>query len=104
MYALLHLSPDASDEEVHRVIDNRLKFITLTNIKLHIFYFVSSFSPLFFPSQLSLHDGSINLSNSWTHQLSDKASGNVCLFVFNLNRTCAKSRVIYYGWMENERR
>ncbi|MBA0638317.1 hypothetical protein Godav_021964 [Gossypium davidsonii] len=36
MYALLHLSPDASDEEVHRVIDNRLKFITLTNIKLHM--------------------------------------------------------------------
>ncbi|MBA0584357.1 hypothetical protein Gorai_015173 [Gossypium raimondii] len=38
MYALLHLSPDASDEEVHRVIDNRLKFITLTNIKLHMIF------------------------------------------------------------------
>ncbi|KAG8486667.1 hypothetical protein CXB51_020057 [Gossypium anomalum] len=210
LYTLLHLSPDASDEEVHRVIDNGLKFIT-TNIKLHMkllrriskgyvkhiryylmktrglnsglelspklnkveeikeqleklrrmkeqkemsthfllptgtilanlslpqylngdgimgggrvasaifrheisstfflelmgsiglrsiirvqttrsFYFVSSFSPLFFPNQLSLHstatmaiskslhDGSINLLNSWTHQLSDKARGNI---------------------------
>ncbi|KAH1106389.1 hypothetical protein J1N35_010157 [Gossypium stocksii] len=35
LYELLHLSPDASNEEVHRVIDFGLKFITLTNIKLH---------------------------------------------------------------------
>ena len=29
---------------------------------------------------MSLEDGSLNLSNSWTRQLSETANGNVCCF------------------------
>ncbi|MBA0826908.1 hypothetical protein Goarm_011721, partial [Gossypium armourianum] len=166
MYALLHLSPDASDEEVHRMKETATenfqrtfeaykilsdenkrqiydiygmeglnsglelgpKLNKLEEIKEQLeklrrmeeqkemsahfllptgFYFVSSFCPLFFPNQLSLHstttmaipkslhDGSINLSNSWTHQLSDKASGNIEL-VLGLESS------IMVGWKMKE--
>ena len=30
---------------------------------------------------MSLRDGSLNLTNTWTRQLSDNATGNVCLFL-----------------------
>ncbi|PPE00209.1 hypothetical protein GOBAR_DD02785 [Gossypium barbadense] len=43
----------------------------------------------------SLHDGSINLSNSWSHQLFDKASGNIEL-VLSLESS------IMVGWKMKE--
>ncbi|GLT49176.1 hypothetical protein SLA2020_227540 [Shorea laevis] len=58
---------------------------------------ISSYSTATMAIVKSLHDGSINLSNTWTRQLSDTASGNIQLLV-------GPQSSIAVGWQKKDQK
>jgi len=81
------------------------RFRTFTGLPPSIVYLfsqLSSHSTATMGIAMSLKDGSLNLSNSWTRQLSETATGNVLIYTSlhqhdNVNDVIGKEAV-FGGW------